>query len=87
MRSIYDWFDVFVTLAILATLAALYFYHIRQPKRRVWRCFRFHGGGVLDTPRPMTLEQATRWLGISGMEVAHVDYEHGFIFYRPRGGS
>lgn len=86
MRStIYDWFDVFVTLGILAVLIAVYVIHIRQPKKRIWRCHRFFGGGVMSTPEPMTLQQATVWLGESGCEVSHVDHEHGFIFYRPRG--
>lgn len=77
--------DFIVTLFILSILLMMWFWHFRNKARRIWRCYRYHGGGVLQTPRPMTLQEATVWLGESGCEVSHVDTEHSFIFYRPRG--
>ena len=56
-----------------------------RPERHYWRVFRFHGGGVLMTPKPMTEQEAVDWTAsaIKG-EVAYVDRECGFIFYRPK---
>lgn len=71
---------------VLVVLIAIWFFHFReQPQRRIWRCIRYQGGGKLTTPRPMTLEEVTRWLARdNNAEIGCVDQENGFVFYRPR---
>lgn len=54
--------------------------------KRVWTCIRFFGGGKMDTPYPMTELVATVWLAKMNGEVAYIDRENGYIFYKPRGG-
>jgi hypothetical protein len=53
--------------------------------RHPWRAIRFHGGGIISSPFDMTESEAIMWVAnaIKG-EVAFVDREAGFIFYRPK---
>lgn len=91
MRDLLDWNVIeliggLLILAIGGTMWRLYWPGPREEKR-IWRCFRYQGGGGLVSPGEMTLKEATRWLGHDcNAEVAHVDYDNAFIFYRPRGG-
>jgi hypothetical protein len=80
--ALIDWVG---SLLIMAILIGVWFVHFRARDRRVWRCVRYQGGGAINTPRPMTLDEATHWLGRNNDEACHVDTDHGFIFYRPRG--
>lgn len=64
----------------------LWMYLHPPAERRFWQCVRYQGGGIYRTPRRMTMEEATAWLGTINAEVAHTDLEYGFIFYRSRGG-
>jgi hypothetical protein len=61
--------------------------YLSRPYRRLWMCVRFHGGGRVMTPKPMSVDEVTEWLGRIHGEVSHVDQENGFVFYRPRGGG
>jgi hypothetical protein len=58
---------------------------LSHPPRHYWTAHRFHGGGVITTPDIMSEEEAVHWIAtvIKG-EVAYIDREHGFIFYRPK---
>lgn len=90
MRSLIDWQVIEIIGGLLVVLigAAMWIWHWpgREPKR-IWRCFRYQGGGALVSPGEMTIKEATAWLGHDcNAEVAHVDYNNAFIFYRPRGG-
>jgi hypothetical protein len=79
--------EILSGLAVLAVLSIMWRYHHPGPDRRIWRCVRYQGGGVLVSPRRMSLEEVTQWLAESAnVEVAHVDENYGFVFYRPRGG-
>lgn len=49
---------------------------------RIWKCHRSQGGGVCDTPRPMTKGEATEWCAQTLGVIMYVDEEHAFIFYR-----
>jgi hypothetical protein len=53
--------------------------------RHPWRAIRMQGGGMLNSPRDMTEEEACEWVShiIKG-EIAYIDRECGFIFYRPK---
>lgn len=48
-----------------------------------WKAIRFHGGGTLTTPKPMNEEEALVWVARFG-NVAYIDRECGFIFYKPK---
>lgn len=75
--------DCLGTLIILAILTSIWVFHFkRQANRRIWTCIRYQGGGTFDTPRAMTLVEAHNWLAKSLYEIAYVDHDHGFIFYR-----
>lgn len=73
-------------LVIFAILVGMWIHLHPRPERRVWKCVRFHGGGMLITPREMSMEEVGDWLGRLNSEVSHVDHVYGFVFYRPRGG-
>lgn len=63
-----------------------WFGHLFTPKepRHPWRVYRFHGGGELLSP-PMTEAEACEWVSIRIKgEIAYIDRECGFIFYRPK---
>jgi hypothetical protein len=50
-----------------------------------WKCYRDQGGGLLETPKPMTKEKAMKWLvEFTGGEIEYVDDEYHFVFYRSR---
>jgi hypothetical protein len=46
-----------------------------------WTAIAFHGGGTVVSPKPMNEAQALAWVATFG-NVAYVDRETGFIFYR-----
>jgi hypothetical protein len=52
--------------------------------RHPWRAIRFQGGGTILSPRDMTEQEAVDWVSNSMGEVAFIDRECGFIFYRAR---
>jgi hypothetical protein len=53
--------------------------------RHYWKAYRFHGGGTITSPKPMDEGEAVDWVsGTIKGEVAFIDRECGFIFYRPR---
>jgi hypothetical protein len=64
-----------------------FFFHSWFPAepKHPWRAIRFQGGGTLTSPREMTEQEACDWVAniIKG-EVAFIDRECGFIFYRPK---
>lgn len=81
------WIEATSGLTVLAILWMMWRYHHPGPEKRYWRCVRYQGGGVLTTPKKMTLAQVAEWLGkTANVEIAHVDENYGFVFYRPRGG-
>lgn len=89
MRDEWWWIIETVSgLVVLAILLGLWmFHHPGPPERRIWKCIRFHGGGQLVSPRKMSIEEVTQWLAHeNNCEIAHIDYECSFIFYKPRGG-
>jgi hypothetical protein len=50
-----------------------------------WRAIRFHGGGIINSPYDMTESEAMKWISVAVKgEVAYIDREYGFIFYRPK---
>lgn len=53
--------------------------------RHHWHAIRFHGGGRITTPYRMSEPEACSWVSnaIKG-EIAYIDRECGFIFYRPK---
>lgn len=81
------WIDFAGSCAILVIIGVIWWTQFRRDRnRRIWRCVRWQGGGSLVSPRPMTQEEVTLWLARhANAEVGHVDTDHGFIFYRPRG--
>lgn len=86
-ESLWWWIEMATGLSVLAILVGMWRYLHPGQDRHIWRCVRYQGGGVLVTPKAMTLAEATDWLGkCANVEVAHVDTNYGFIFYRPRGG-
>jgi hypothetical protein len=56
-----------------------------EPPPHMWKAYRFQGGGIITSPYEMTEDQACMWVAnvIKG-EVAYIDREMGFIFYRPK---
>lgn len=91
MRDLFDWntLELFGGLLIFGIGAVVWLFGWpgHRQEKRIWRCIRYQGGGSLVSPGEMTLVEVTRWLAQDcNAEVAHVDNEHGFIFYRPRGG-
>lgn len=48
-----------------------------------WKAYGYHGVGNLTTPEPMSEANAIKWVSEFG-NVAYVDKEAGFIFYRPK---
>jgi hypothetical protein len=78
-----DWIG---SLTALFVLTVIWFFHFRSPPaKRIWNCVRYYGGGSLTSPKPMTLEEVTQWLANDmHVEIAYIDHEHGFIFYRPK---
>jgi hypothetical protein len=86
--SPYFWLDFFASLTMLS-LGGLYWYrhHKEQRQERItWKFVRYYGGGGFTAPHPMTLREATKYIGQEcNAEVGHIDRECGFIFYRPRG--
>jgi len=84
------WADFVGTIIILCVLWLIWWYHFREGRepRKIWTCVRWHGGGRLITPRPMTVSEAAQWIGQSvNAEVGHVDEPNAHIFYRPRNGA
>lgn len=85
------WALLDIVCSVIAGLVLLWVWYAHfkhHSTRRVWKCYRFQGGGVLVSPKRMTLSEVTLWLGRSvGAEVASVDELYGFIFYRPKGGG
>lgn len=62
------------------------FFGVEQPPRHPWRAIRFRGGGILTSPYEMTEEEACMWVSVIVKgEIAYIDRELGFIFYRPKG--
>lgn len=60
-------------------------YFAQRAPRHHWKAIRFHGGGIIVTPYKMNEKEALWWVtnAIKG-EVAYIDREYGFIFYRPK---
>lgn len=84
----YFWLDFWTSLCICMLCGWTWYRHTkkRREKRVLWRFVRYFGGGSLTAPHPMTAREAARWIGQEcNAEVGHIDYEYGFIFYRPRG--
>lgn len=56
-----------------------------NPSHRYWTAYRFHGGGIITSSRAMTEDEAVQWVStvVKG-EVAYIDRDYGFIFYRPK---
>lgn len=80
-------FEIIGGILVAGFLVGIYYWYWPRADRRIWKCVRYQGGGSVVTPRSMTIEEATRWLGRDNNgEVMHVDRDRGFIFYRPRGG-
>lgn len=48
-----------------------------------WKAIGYHGCGTLRSPEPMNETEALNWVSVFG-NVAYVDRECGFIFYRPK---
>jgi hypothetical protein len=48
-----------------------------------WRALGYYGAGTIKSPRDMTEQEAIEWVSSFG-NVAYVDPEAGFIFYRPK---
>jgi hypothetical protein len=51
--------------------------------RHAWRAFGYHGSGTVYSPTVMNEQEALAWVATFG-NVAYVDREAGFIFYRPK---
>jgi hypothetical protein len=49
-----------------------------------WRAIAYHGAGTLISPSAMNETDALAWVATFG-NIAFVDREAGFIFYRPKG--
>jgi hypothetical protein len=78
--------DFIGSSVLFIILLWIWYVHFRARSRRIWNCVRYFGGGRLQSPHPMTLEEVTKWLARdNNAEIGHVDEDHGFIFYRPRG--
>jgi hypothetical protein len=63
----------------------IYHWHSWRERRRkiIWRCVSYYGGSKLVTPRPMTCEQAQKWLArAANASVAYVDHETGHMFFK-----
>lgn len=69
----------------LAFLVFRIFQEVSDQERHYWRAIRFNGGGQLQSPEPMTESEAADWISkyVKG-EIAFIDRECGFIFYRPK---
>jgi hypothetical protein len=48
-----------------------------------WRAIGYYGAGTIQSPRDMDEADALAWVSQFG-NVAYVDREAGFIFYRPK---
>jgi hypothetical protein len=51
--------------------------------KHYWKAYGYHGVGNLVSPKPMNEAAAIKWISEFG-NVAFVDREAGFIFYRPK---
>jgi hypothetical protein len=56
-----------------------------KPGKHMWKAIRMGGGGLISSPYEMFEWEALVWVSdvIKG-EIAFVDREVGFIFYRPK---
>jgi hypothetical protein len=64
-----------------------FFFHSWYPgdAKHYWKAYRFFGGGAITSPYPMDEGEAVDWVsGTVKGEIAYIDRELGFIFYRPR---